>query len=212
MVVYCVGDVAAKRADFRKKQSGKLSIDNDEVLGTIKKDGKVYFAVGTVPFSNMRVYEYVAYCKALTSSAVSRNETKYYRQLFKLPIPLKSKMKKLSVPQYRMAQLLGSFSPSVTDIYVNMDGVEYSVRHEAEIKRLVAGIGKHYRVFVSVSDYRFIPEKSRVKRYDGNGDSIEISISEYVCGRANKKALTVAGQDDNEAEQLRPKKVTCACE
>ena len=45
MITYCLGDIKAKRAAFRAAEAdkGQLSIDNDEILTTVEKEGKTFF-------------------------------------------------------------------------------------------------------------------------------------------------------------------------
>jgi hypothetical protein len=212
MITYCVGDTAMKRKDFREKREGKLSLDNDEVLGVVKGDDGVYFAVGVIPFANMSVYEFVAYSRSLCFDKCSNREIKYYSKLFGFSLPLKRKMKSLSVVKYRTAQFLAGFSPQVKEIYMNFDGLEYTHKNAKELVALLKKASRFYEVFVSVSDSRFIPPSATLRRYDAQGVITEIRSSDYSCEKANKKTLLSIMKESYDGEKLKPKKVTRATE
>lgn len=212
MVIYCVGDTAMKRKDFREKRDGKLSLDNDEVIGVVKDDGGVYFAVGAIPFANMSVYEFVAYSRSLCFDKCSNREIKYYSKLFGFSLALYKKMRTLSVVKYRSAQFLAGFSPQVKEIYMNFDGLEYTRKNAKELAVLLKKVSKFYEVFVSVSDSRFIPVSATLRRYDAQGVITEIRSSDYSCEKANKKTLLSIMKESYGSEKIKPKKVTRATE
>ncbi len=212
MVIYCVGDTAMKRKDFREKRDGKLSLDNEEVLGVVKDGGAVYFAVGAIPFANMSVYEFVSYSRSLCFDKCSNREIRYYSKLFGFSLKLYKKMRRLSVVKFRAAQFLAGFSPQVKEIYMNFDGLEYTRKNAKELASLLKKASKFYEVFVSVSDSRFIPASATLRRYDGQGVITEIRASDYRCEKENKKTLLSIMKESCDGDKLKPKKVTRATE
>lgn len=191
MAIYCIGDVDAKRTAFRKEQKEKICLDNDEVLTTTLNNGKTYFMIGKIPFSNMKVSQYVCYQRALLCGGATReSEIKYYAKLFGFSLSLKSKMKKLDVMRYRMAQTLAKISLPIKEIYVVLDGYEYSKSRRKKLKKFLKKLDEYFKVHVSVSDYRFIPYGSAVVGYNKDGSTYELNQSLYVCSRCKKRKTT----------------------
>ena len=192
MITYCLGDIKAKRAAFRAAEAdkGQLSIDNDEILTTVEKEGKTFFAVGEVPYADMSVAEFVAYSKSLIKAQPVRDrETAYYARLFGFKLSVKRRLKSLDVPKYRMAQFLAKYDLSVRDVFINFDGYEYSRRHRKSIERFVKKLKRYFNVFIAVSDYRFSPEGGAVRRYAADGTVSEINLKAFLSSRGRKRAF-----------------------
>lgn len=210
MAVYCVGDISAKRTAFRKQESGKICIDNDEVLSTVVDGNKVYFLIGSVPFSDMKVIEYISYQRALLcKNQTHESEIKYYARLFGFKIPLKRKMKRLDALFYKMAQCLAKFSLPTEEIYINLDGLDFTKKRATVLKKMLRKIENYFKVFVSVSDYRFIPTASAVRLYNSDGTTCEINRSSYECTRSKKKKVPSI-DELLENDNLKIKKITVA--
>ena len=204
MVVYCVGNAFIKRAHFRKNGAldDGLCLDNDEMLAIPRGKGGAYFARGETPFGNFTVAEYVAYHRStIVGRKIKKAETKYYNRFFAFDLKLNRKMRSLSVSQYRMAQLLSRYTLNARKVFIVFDGVEFSGRENKRLKMLVASLSKYFNVFVSVSDYRFIPLGATVRHYDKDGQQTQIDLSLFTttkrrksivkgaCGSFNAKAV-----------------------
>lgn len=192
MITYCLGDAAVKRAAFRLagKAATAACADNDEVIGALDHDGKRWFAIGGVPFGDMTVAEFVAYQKSLiTKNPVRDAEILYYARLFGLKRRISTKMKRLSLPEYRLAQFTAKYDLAVREVYLNFDGFVYSKRSAKSVRNLAARLGKYFDVFVSVGDYRFIPSGATVRSYARDGEKTDVVMRSFVGRRASVRAF-----------------------
>ena len=201
MVTYCTGNIAAKRRDFRSKQSeDTISVDNDEVLATFTLNKKLYVVVGTTPFSNTRLGQFIAYSRALKSRLPLRLET--IKSMLKCAGVRKSicaKMGSLDSIDYRAARLVSQIDITTKTIYVNFDGLEYTHKNAKKVNRYLRVWGKSYDVFVAVSDSRFIPQKAAVINYTKTGtEEKRLKTRNRTVSTATlKRRLKRAGMDMN---------------
>ena len=195
MITYCLGDAAVKRAAFRSAGKAAMAAcaDNDEVIEALDGGGKRWFAIGGVPFGDMTIAEYVAYQKSLvTKKPVRDAEIAYYARLFGLKRKIATKMKRLSVPEYRLAQFTAKYDLAVREAYLNFDGFAYSKRAAKAVRDLAARLAKYFEVFVSVGDYRFIPYGASVRNYAADGTKTDVVTRSFVGRRASVRALRKA--------------------
>ncbi len=171
MVTYCIGNIAAKRRAFRAQSSDSaVCADNDEVLATFTLGGKLYVVTGTVPFSNTRLGQFIAYSRALKSHLPLKLDT--IKEMLKsagIKKNVCAKMGTLDVIDYRAASLAAKLDITTKTVYVNFDGLRFTRRNSKKIARYLRIWSKTYSVFVSVSDSRFIPRKAHVLNYTQNG-------------------------------------------
>lgn len=200
MITYCLGDAAVKRAAFGSagKAATAAYADNDEVIEALDGDGKRWYAIGGVPFGNMTIAEYVAYQKSLvTKNPVRDAEIAYYTRLFGLKRKISAKMRRLSIPEYRLVQFTAKYDLAVREVYLNFDGFAYSKRAAKAVRALAAKLAKYFEVFVSVGDYRFIPYGANMRSYAPDGAKTDILTRGFVGRRASVRALkrAVGGAD-----------------
>lgn len=197
MITYCLGDIEAKRKAFRSvnPKDGKMSIDNDEVLLSISEGGRTYFAVGETPFADMNVAEFVAYSKSLKSSQPVRDrETLYYAKLFGFNVGVYKRLKKLNVPEYRMAQFLAKYDLSVRDVYVNFDGFDYSFGHKRAVIRFCRKLKRYFNIYIAVSDYRFVPASAAIRNYSPDGTYGDFNPAKFTSRVGKKRAFKQLAQ------------------
>ena len=199
MVTYCTGNIAAKRRHFKAQSSeSAVSVDNDEVLATFTLNKKVYLVVGTTPFSNTRLGQFIAYSRALKSSLPLKLDT--IKAMLKRAGVRKSvcvKMGALDSIDYRAASIASKLDITTKTVYVNFDGLEYSRRNSKRMNRYLRIWGKDYTVFAAVSDTRFIPKKSTVLHYTQTGveEKRIKSSSRTVTTATLKRRLRRAGME-----------------
>lgn len=180
MVMYCMGNIGAKRRAFRAvNQSNELCLDNDDVVADFLLNGKVYFVIGAMPFGDMSVWDYICYSRALkTRLSLNASAVKQLLKAAGCKVSLFKKLKNLDRITYRRVMFAAKIDSNITDIYANFDGVAYSLSAKRKLKKLVADWKKSYNVFVSVSDSRFIPKKAETSVYLPDG-----IVSGYVPQR-----------------------------
>ncbi len=201
MITYCIGDIAAKRRAFRA-QSAESSVcaDNDEVLATFTLDGKLYVVTGTVPFSNTRLGQFIAYSRALRSNLPLRLDAiKGMLKSAGIKKNVCAKMGTLDIIDYRAASLAAKLDITTKTVFVNFDGLRFTRRNSKKLNRYLQIWGKNYAVFVAVSDSRFIPRKAAVLNYTKTGvEEKRRKVSSRVAARsAVKRKLRRAGMEMN---------------
>ncbi|MCH5351442.1 MAG: hypothetical protein J1F39_05705 [Clostridiales bacterium] len=151
MVTYCIGSARIKREYFA--DSGAIVLDNVEVLFCASENGRNYFAYGDVPFGSFTVEEYLTYRRALTTEPFSE------KALLPFKIPATKRINKLCPAELRCVMFLEK-TTGHTDktLVVNLDGVKYTRRNNAALKRLIKSVNE---VFVCVSDARFVANADR---------------------------------------------------
>ncbi len=179
-VIYCIGSPEGKRRDFRKNVSEEwVYADNDEVLASVTKDGKTYFMIGDAPFSEMTVKQYVSYHRSVV--APDKTDFSYFRRLLwktcravLLGGALVSNMPRFA---YRVMQCFTYATEKTKVLAVNFDGTEYSRGNQRFMRRFIRTFAGKYKLLVGVSDARFIPAGSTVRRYYGDGSYNQLSLS-----------------------------------
>ncbi len=146
MVTFCLGSARAKRA-YIKTIEGAILLDNIEVLFCASENGRNYFAYAPVPFGSFRVCDYLRYRRALCGDKLLPSDIE------KFGISPKKKMRKLSAAERRTVQFLEK-TCGKTDktVIVNLDGIRYTRRCMAALKRLLSSLPQ---VYVFVTDKRF---------------------------------------------------------
>lgn len=187
--IFCVGDIKAKRMAFKEQRGdGRINLDNDEVIATYTTTGGTYFVVGSIPFADMTVAEYVAYHKSLVREMPVRDrETKYYLKLFGAEFRAYAKMKSLSVLDYRIVQLTAAYDLSVSNLYINLDGLQYSRKNKTKLNKMLQILKKYFTIFIAVTDYRFIERTDTVVKYNADGTTNAVSLGMYFSKKASKK-------------------------
>lgn len=191
-VMYVLGEAKLKRNIFSKTDKSALYLDNDEILFTVAVGSNTYFAVGSIPFGDMKVSEYLRYMRAFSSSnEVKKQEKSDYRRIIKamsLGISLNKKMKTLGAIEYRAVKLLSHLRTGLREIRLNFDGLEYTKKNKARLLRFVNGLKKYLEVYVLVSDYRFVSSQSSVICYGEMGEN-HVKCRTYSCRRIRKNKL-----------------------
>lgn len=156
MVTYCLGNAVAKRKTFLKSNDGVI-VDNDEVLAVYYKKGKEKFVLGEAPFSNFTVWEYLSYTNSLISRhPLNLEEIKDILSKVGLKINPKRKIKHLDRVSCLGIRLASKIMPETKKIYINLDGLKYSIRMAKKLKNLLNSISA-YEIMLAVSDSKFVP-------------------------------------------------------
>lgn len=147
MVTFCLGSARAKRA-YIKTIEGAILLDNIEVLFCASENGRNYFAYAPVPFGGFRVDDYLRYRRALCGEKLLPSDIE------KFGINPQKRMGRLCAAERRTVQFLEK-TRGVADkpVIVNLDGIRYTRRNMAALKRLLAVIPEAH---VFVTDKRFV--------------------------------------------------------
>lgn len=189
-VSFCIGDAAAKRAHFAAagRRSDGLHLDNDEIVCTYKSGDSVFYAFGGIPYGNMSVAEYIAYKKAdMNRAPLKTKEVRYFCRLFKLRVPLKRKLKSLSALDYRLVALAASYDVSVKNLYLNLDGLAYSLSRARKLKAMLKTLTRYFLVFVSVSDSRYYKDGYSVTHFNADGNITTVILDGQKIKRVKTK-------------------------
>ncbi|MDE7164663.1 MAG: hypothetical protein K2O04_04485 [Clostridiales bacterium] len=147
MVTFCLGSARAKRAHV-KSIGDAILLDNIEVVFCVSENGRNYFAYAPVPFSEFTVYDYLSYRRALCGDKVIMSD------IARFGISPKCKMGRLSAAARRIVQFLEkTCGKADKPVIVNLDGIRYTRKNMAALRRLLAAIGEAY---VFVTDRRFV--------------------------------------------------------
>ena len=194
MITYCIGDVKAKRKYFLEQAVEEKNeyLDNDELLAVKEEGGKTMFAVGEIPFSNMKVGDYITYQRSsVTKNAVRVQEVKYYSKLFALDLSLRKKMRSLCVIDYRKAQFLSNYTLTVRSVYINLDGFLYSKKNRKKLEKFINGLRRYFHLYISISDSRFIPLGAVIREFNKDGQYDEVNSGGYKIGRVSSKLFPI---------------------
>ena len=147
MVTFCLGSARAKRAYIKKIEDAVL-LDNIEVLFCVSENGRNYFAYAPVPFSEFSVYDFLMYRRALCGDKVATSDIK------RLGINPKAKIGRLPAAARRGVQFLEkTCGHTARPVVINLDGIRYTRRNAAALKRLLSALQNDAYVFVT--DNRF---------------------------------------------------------
>ncbi len=192
MITYCTGNVLIKRKHFRRENnSSVLSLDNDEVLTTFAKGKKMYYVMGSTPFGNMTVVEYINYQRSLTS----KDRVGFYvvyESLKRLGIKIKphTKMCSLNEIKYRAVCFLSRVNITTDTVYLNFDNVAFSKRKSKQLSKILKVLKNNYMVYVAISDTRFIKRKCPVHNFTEFG--IVLKSKKHRSFSVNKKIIKKA--------------------
>lgn len=172
MFTYYIGNVREKRHFFRRKRENAALADNCDVLADFRLNGKVCFVLGDIPYADMRVGEYLGYALALTTKLpLGEGGAKDLLRKAGLRIGTGKKMGRLSRLQFRAVMLAASLAENKREIYINLDGIAYSLFAKYKMNVWLSRLGRRYNsVHVAVSDYRFIPAKANVVSVTADGE------------------------------------------
>lgn len=189
-VVFCIGSPEGKRACFRKSVGEDfVYADNDEVFASITENGKTYFIIGKPPCFDMTVLEYVKYNRSIVSTecfafGVLR---KFVWKTCRAIMLQNADVANLSVFSYRAVQCFTLITDKTRFVAVNFDGVPFSKENAKMLARFLGYLSGKYKVFVSVTDTRFLPDSCFVRRYLPNGEFTELSLKAKSTVIRNKR-------------------------
>lgn len=189
MIVYCLGDRTLIEKEFTEAGNRRdaLGLNDDEILFSSVSDGKRYAATGDIPFGNMTVLEYVSYNR---STALGRrirdDETRYYARLFGVKFGLKRRLSSLDPIDFRAVQFLASYDMAVREVYMRFDSLLFCAKNNKKLLSLVSLLAKYFNVYVSVSDYRFVPRGSAVRYYDSDR-AVTVPINAFVTRKKSRR-------------------------
>lgn len=171
MITYYIGNVRRKRMLFRDCGEDVAVADNCDVLADFPFGGKVCFVLGDIPFADMKVGEYLAYCRALKSSSpLSAKQAKELLRRAGLKISLERRMFTLSRLLFRFVHLAAQVGEDTREVRINLDGIMYSRRAKSKMRDILRRTERGYaEVRVSVSDYRFLHKNACVMSVTADG-------------------------------------------
>ncbi len=161
-IIYLIGDSAEKRRVIRSAQ-GVARAHNDEVTNVCRIKGKDYYVVGTHPFADFTVLQYIRYERALIDAPrLSDDDIKKLIRDCGAKAGLHSKIGKLSFVDRRLVTLAARITDQTATVAVNFDGVPFSRSLRSRLHRAAARLSKKYEVWISVTDSRYINKNSDV--------------------------------------------------
>ncbi len=161
-IIYLLGDSAEKRRVLRSAQNVARA-HNDEVTDVCRIRGRDYYVVGTHPFADFTVLQYVRYERALIDAPRLSDEA--IRQILRAcgtKARLHARMGKLSFVDRRLVTLAARVTLQTVTVAINLDGVPFSRALRTRLHRAAAKLSRKYEVWISVTDSRFINKNSDV--------------------------------------------------
>ena len=189
MIVYCMGERALIEKEFAAagERRESLNLNDDEVLFTSVSDGKRYAATGEIPFGNMTILEYVSYNRSTALGRRIRDEeTRYYARLFGVKLRLNRRLRSLDPVDFRAVQFLASYDMAVRETFLRFDSLGFSRAVRKKMQSLIRRLSKYFNVYVSVSDYRFVPYGSAIRYYSGE-KAVTVPVADFITRRRPKK-------------------------
>ena len=98
-------------------------------------------------------------------------------------------MRSLTSAQYRTAQFLSRYTIDTRKVYIVFDGIEYSAKNKKSLDNMIRELSKYFHIFISVSDYRFIPQGATVRHYQLSGEQTQIDLSNFRANKSGKKTI-----------------------
>lgn len=188
-VTFCLGNIGIKRRAFRTPETGAVSIDNDDVLLSFRLDEKLYCAIGSLPFSDFSVREYMAYVRSLRSPRpLGDGEIRYLLRAVGFRRGLYTRVGALSRVEYRHLCLAARMEIDTRVVRLNFDGLPFSRRHRRQLLYLLRTLDPRYETLVAVTDTRFIPHLARTVLYTEAGQK-PVSGRKALSRPACKSAL-----------------------
>lgn len=123
-VTFCLGNIGIKRRAFRTPETGAVSIDNDDVLLSFRLDGKLYCAIGSLPFSDFSVREYMGVRPGSLRSPrpLGDGEIRYLLRAVGFRRGLYTRVGALSRVEYRHLCLAARMEIDTRVVRLNFDG------------------------------------------------------------------------------------------
>ena len=190
-VVFCIGSPEGKRAYFRKNVGEDfVYADNDEVFACITENGKTYFIIGKPPCCGMTAPEYVRYNRSIVSTEhfAFGALRKFVWKTCRTVMFQSAGVANLSVFAYRAVQCFTLITDKTRSVAVNFDGTPFSKENLRMIGRFLGYLSGKYKVFVSVTDARFLPDNCLVRRYLPDGEFTELSLKAKSNVIRNKRS------------------------
>lgn len=158
MITCYIGNVRDKRRLFLTPRAEAIVADNCDVVADFNLGGKVCFLLGAIPYGDMRVGEYLSYARALkTRLPLTATETKILLFSAGLDCSPQRKMSSLSRVAFRAVILAAKMDENVREVWLDFDGVPYSLRAKREVKKILKRLSFRYEhVHAAFSDYRFL--------------------------------------------------------
>lgn len=157
-VIFLCGDPNEKRRLMRRDHPIAYA-DNDEVSVAVRIDGTDYYVVGTHPFGDFSVHQYLSYSYSLIGrKPLSKIAAKEMLLRVGLRIGLNVRMGALDMIRRRLVCLAPKLNEDTTSVALNFDGMMYSGFKRFCLKRRLGKLALRYNVTASVSDYRFSGE------------------------------------------------------
>ncbi len=188
-VTFCLGNIGVKRRSFKKTAEGEMCVDNDDVLLSFRLGGKLYCAVGSLPFADMSVREYMAYSRSLRlSKPLCDSEIRFLLRSVGFRRRLYTRVGALSRVEYRHLCLAAQMEIDVKTVKINFDGLPYSHRNRRQMLKLLKNLEPRYETLVAVTDTRFIPPFAQTVCYSEQGVT-QISRRKQLSRPARKNRL-----------------------
>lgn len=178
-VIFCIGDSAAKHAALRRNVDETCALaDNDEVYASLCEQDKTFFIVGSYPFGDMTVSEFIRYNRMIITRDCYKNSyiRKFIKKACGKKVSVRKRLRSLDVFMYRAVKILSAVTDKTQEIMINFDGVPYSKENEIKLFRFLYALKQKYALTVAVSDNRFIASGATVRRYEKDGNSAELSL------------------------------------
>ncbi|MDE7395394.1 MAG: hypothetical protein K2M95_04680 [Clostridiales bacterium] len=158
MITCYIGNVRDKRRLFLTPRAEAIVADNCDVLADFRLGGKVCFLLGDIPYGDMRIGEYLSYARALqTRLPLSAAKAKELLHGAGVRISPRRKMASLSRIAFRAVILAAKIDTAVREVWLDFDGVPYSLHAKREARRILKRLSRRYEnVHAAFSDYRFL--------------------------------------------------------
>lgn len=136
---------------------GVARAHNDEVTNICRIKGKDYYVVGTHPFADFTVLQYIRYERALIDAPrLSDAQIKKLLRTCGTKASLRSRLGKLSFVDRRLVTLAARITPQTVTVAIDLDGVPYSGFLRSRLHRAASKLSKKYEVWICVTDSRYI--------------------------------------------------------
>lgn len=196
-VTFCLGNVGVKRRSFLQPEPGAVCADNDDILLHFRLNGRLYCALGYIPFADFTVRDYVAYARSLKARRpLGDDEIRFILRSAGFRKPLYCRVGSLTRVEYRHLCLAAKLEIDTKTIRLNFDGLPYSARHRRQLLRLLRALDTRYDVRVAVTDTRFIPAFAETVRCGEDGTA-RVSGRVQLSRPARKGALLRRFRDKN---------------
>lgn len=155
-IIYLIGDSEEKRRTMYNDQPGIARARGDEIADICRIDGRDYYILGSHPFGEFTVNQYVRYERSLLGAA-SPSPGEIRKTLARLGarVRLTKRVKRLGYLERRLVTLAGRITPDTRTLAVELDGVPYSRRLMRRLRRVTRRLSRWFEIRISVTDSRF---------------------------------------------------------